>query len=653
MAKDLSEIRSRLDALDLRILDAIAERLGLTDEVATLKAESDRPLRDLSREEDQLTRLTRLGRERGLDTYYVARLFGEILEHSVRRQQEHLADRQNPARTQEHEVRVSFQGADGAYSQMAAEKHFAARQVKIETRGYDQFRELLEAVESGACRYGVLPVENTTAGSINEAYDLLARTNLCVVGEEVWKVEHCLVCLSDVPLDSIRRVYSHPQALAQCSNFLGELKNCVVEAFTDTAMSVERVRRENDPSHAAIASEKAARIHGLTVVQRDIANQRDNFTRFMVVAREPFVYDARIPCKTSLIFATRDEEGALLKCLNVLASHALNLTKLESRPRPGVPFEYLFYVDFEGNVENPEVREALDEVRANTSFFKLLGSYPARTTEASRPARPQRAAASVNAPVTPGTSGGLLKLKVGSAVIGGDRPVLVVGPQLIESREQILACARLAKDLGADILRGGCFRHPSGDDPFEGHAERALEWLAEAGKAVGMPVTTEVLHPDDVARVAQYADLISVGGRSLSNFALLQRVGQLDRPVLLRRGLLSSIEQWLQAAGHVMAAGNQQLALCARGVRSLDPAGSNVLDLSALPALREQCAWPVLVDPAGVGAEARWLAPLARASLAAGAHGLVLPVHPDPAKARLGDRRSLSFAELEALLGGL
>lgn len=653
MAKDLSEIRTRLDELDLRLLDTLAERLGLTDEVASLKADSDRPLRDLAREEDQLTRLTRLGRERGLDTYYVSRLFAEILEHSVRRQQEHLADRQNAARTQEQAVLVAYQGADGAYSQMAAEKHFAARRVELETRGYDQFRDVLAAVESGACRYGMLPVENTTAGSINEAYDLLARTNLCVVGEEVWKVEHCLVCLGDVPLDSIRRVYSHPQALAQCSSFLGELKDCVVEAFTDTAMSVERVRRENDPTHAAIASEKAARIHGLTVVRRDIANQRDNFTRFMVVAREPFVYDARIPCKTSLILATRDEEGALLKCLNVLAAHRLNLTKLESRPRPGVPFEYLFYVDFEGNVQNPEVREALDEVRANTSFFKLLGSYPARTTVASRPASPKGAMAPRSALSLPHGSGERLRVRVGSAVIGGERPVLIVGPQLIDSREQILACARLAKDLGADILRGGCYRHPSSDDPFEGHRERALDWLAEAGKAVGLPVSTEVLHPDDVARAAQYVNLISVGGRSLSNVALLQRVGQLDRPVLLRRGLLSSIDEWLQAAGHVTAAGNQQLALCARGVRSLDPAGSNVLDLSAVPVLREQCALPVIVDPAGMGAEARWLGALARASLAAGADGLVLPVHPEPGKARGSDQRSLSFAELEAVLGGL
>ena len=206
----------------------------------------------------------------------------------------------------------------------------------------------------------MLPVENTTAGSINEAYDLLAQTSLSVVGEEVLRVEHCLVGLQDATLDDIRRVYSHPQALAQCSNFLSGLHDCAVQAFTDTAMSVQKVRDEKDVHQAAVASERAAALYGLKVLARNVENQKGNFTRFMVVARAPLALDERIACKTSLIFSTRHEQGALVRCLNVIADCGLNLTKLESRPRPNSPFEYLFYVDFEGSLQSEAVQQALE-----------------------------------------------------------------------------------------------------------------------------------------------------------------------------------------------------------------------------------------------------------------------------------------------------
>lgn len=272
---------------------------------------------------------------------------------------------------------VAYQGTDGAYSQIAAERHFAGRQLVC--RGHDSFRAMLESVAAGNADYGMQPIENTTAGSINEAYDLLARMDLYVVGEEVLRVSHCLLALPGATLEQIRRVYSHPQALAQCSEFLSALPSCEVIAFTDTAMSVRRVKNEGDAAQAAIASERAGQIHGLSVLRRDIANQRDNFTRFVVVAKKPARYDESIPCKTSLIFTTRHERGALVRCLNVLADHGLNLTKLESRPRPETPFEYLFYVDFEGNEASENVKSALAGVQAQSSFFKVLGSYPIRT----------------------------------------------------------------------------------------------------------------------------------------------------------------------------------------------------------------------------------------------------------------------------------
>ncbi len=277
-------------------------------------------------------------------------------------------------------VIVAYQGSDGAYSQLAVEQYFAQsaeHAATVECRGYPTFAAALHAVESGAAQYAMQPIENTTAGSINEAYDLLAHMNLYIVGEDVLRIEHCLVGLPGAQVSELRRIYSHPQALLQCSRFLGTLTGCSVQAFADTATSVKRVREEQDPTQAAVASERAAQLHGLQILQRDIANQRHNFTRFVLVARTPAHYDPATPCKTSLIFTTRHEQGALVRCLNILADHGLNLTKIESRPRPETPWEYLFYVDVDGNIANPNVADALQAVQQHTTFFKMLGSYPA------------------------------------------------------------------------------------------------------------------------------------------------------------------------------------------------------------------------------------------------------------------------------------
>jgi chorismate mutase/prephenate dehydratase len=372
----IEAIRASIDALDRSIVQALAERKRHVQELTRLKTGSAVGLRDASREDEVLSRLSALAQQEGLSAYFVRALYREIFDFSLRVQQQHVIDQRNPAERAKRRAIVSFQGAEGAYSQIAAERHFAAWGGEIECQGQSSFLGLLQAVSTGAADYGMLPVENTTAGSINEAYDLLAQTSLAVVGEEVLRVEHCLVGLPEASLEQIRRVYSHPQALAQCSVFLAGLDDCAVQSFTDTAMSVQKVRDERDPTQAAVASERAADLYGLKVLTRNIENQKDNYTRFMVVARTPLRLDESVTCKTSLIFSTRHEQGALVRCLNVLADQGLNLTKLESRPRPNSPFEYLFYVDFEGNLESEAVRGAIEGMRAHTSYLKVLGCYP-------------------------------------------------------------------------------------------------------------------------------------------------------------------------------------------------------------------------------------------------------------------------------------
>jgi chorismate mutase/prephenate dehydratase len=383
------EARVRIDALraelgeaDRALVEALGRRNRIVETIAAVKQESNTELRDRARERAVLERVEAVARAERLDPHFVARLFREIIDHSVRSQQARLLSASPEDNTRS--ILVAYQGTEGAYSHQAAQRYFSPWHAQTAYRSFPTFRDMLHAVRSRDVDYAVLPIENTTAGSINEAYDLLTTMELSLVGEEIQPIDHCLIGIAQLSLKDIRKVYSHPQALAQCSEFLARMPWCTPEEFGNTALAVKKIAEDADPSQAAIASEEAARLAGLPVIARDIANQRDNFTRFVIVADEPIDVDVRIPCKTSVMFVTRHEKGALVTCLSVLAERDLNLTKLESRPRPGSPWEYQFYVDFEGNRSHPRVQEALRELAARSFYLKVFGSYPARTTADAR-----------------------------------------------------------------------------------------------------------------------------------------------------------------------------------------------------------------------------------------------------------------------------
>ncbi len=223
----------------------------------------------------------------------------------------------------------------------------------------------------------MLPIENTIAGSINESYDLLAAHDLHIVGEEAQAVVHCLIGLPGAQVETLERVFSHPVALLQCRQLLSQL-SARAEAYADTALSVAKIKEEGDPHQAAIASMEAAELHGLPVLRHAVQDARRNLTRMVVVARGPRAVDLRVPAKTSLVFATSHREGALARCLAILAEYGLNLAKLESRPEPETPWTYRFYLDFEGNVADLKVQEALAALEKETRALRILGSYPAK-----------------------------------------------------------------------------------------------------------------------------------------------------------------------------------------------------------------------------------------------------------------------------------
>jgi chorismate mutase/prephenate dehydratase len=377
MKEELKNIRNELDQTDKRIIDTLARRQKLVREISNLKLDQTASIRDEDREEQLLERVVKLAREAGLDRYFAEQIFRDIIEHSVRFQRHSMVDRENTSQA-EDAVRVSYQGTDGAFSHQAAYRHFEERYTTVECIGYDTFEQAARAVEEEKVDYAILPIENTTAGSINQTYDILGEGKLHIVGEEAIRIIHCLLAIEQVPTDRIKRIISHPQALAQCSHFLSGLYGCKVESYLDTAMAARKVVEDEDLSQAAIAGSYAAQLYGLEILKRDIANQPENFTRFVIVSRNEVSVDLQIPCKTSLLMTTAHDKGSLISCLKVLEDHGINMAKLESRPKPNQPWKYLFYLDIEANIANRDTELALSELRSQADSLKVLGCYPAQ-----------------------------------------------------------------------------------------------------------------------------------------------------------------------------------------------------------------------------------------------------------------------------------
>ena len=377
---ELEAYRARLDGVDRRLVELLQERLETVAEIAKVKAEGLTFLRDHERESELLDTIQGRARELGLDPFRVQEIFREIIAMSLKAQEEALLKRERVERSARAANRVAFQGEGGSYSFMAAQKYFGTRSSEMEFLGRGSFAEALAAVESGEAGYAVLPIENTTAGSINQTYDLLRATELGIVGEELLRVRHCLLGLEGSRIGRLSRIMSHPQALIQCARFLADHPGVDQVAFNDTAAAARSVTEGGDPTQAAIASKEAADIFGLQILAENIADQTENWTRFVVISGFEIDVDPRIPAKISLVFTTRHNQGALAQCLNLLAQHGLNLSKLESRPVPQRPWEYLFYVDIEGSLKTESSQLALAELRRECPYLRVLGCYPARTT---------------------------------------------------------------------------------------------------------------------------------------------------------------------------------------------------------------------------------------------------------------------------------
>jgi chorismate mutase/prephenate dehydratase len=370
-APDLSSLRDRIDEVDRRIIALIADRLRIVEDVIEAKLASAAPFRDREREESLIVRLRGIAVEAGVDPHQVERMYRVIMDMSVAHQEAHVRAREDVP------LRISYQGVEGSYSHLAAQRRYAGRTGGALLTGFDSFRAAATTVLDGTADLALLPIENTTAGSINETYDLLAGGALHITGEVVSAIEHCLLALPGVTLGELRVVRSHPQALAQCHDLFARHSHLVARADTDTAGAARHVAEAGDRTHAAIASAAAASRYGLAVLERGVQSAAGNATRFVEIALRPAPVAEGTPAKTSLVLSLADRPGALGEILMRFATRGLSLTKIESRPLPDAPFTYRFYADVLGHAASEPFVAALAEIKPLTTELRVLGTYAA------------------------------------------------------------------------------------------------------------------------------------------------------------------------------------------------------------------------------------------------------------------------------------
>ncbi|MCG8554490.1 MAG: bifunctional 3-deoxy-7-phosphoheptulonate synthase/chorismate mutase [Proteobacteria bacterium] len=672
----LDSLRIELDSLDGSLLESLAQRRELSRRIAEHKSKATGPARDQEREARVLADRVRAGRALGLDAHFVTRVFHAVIEDSLRVQHDQLSAEQ--AGTQRTSLRLCGLGSQGSYSHAAAERHFSRQTTGWSYAGCNSLRRIFEQVARGEAEQGVAPIENTITGSINEAYDLLLEHGLSIVGEERMPIRHCLLGLQGADRSQLRLLHAHPQALAQCRHFVDALAGCQVQYATSASDAVQAIA--GDKRAAAIASAEAAAHFGVEVLVENIADQRDNYTRFIFVARRPLPVPKQLPCKTSLVISTAQKPASLVQALLVFRKHGINLAKLESRPIPGNAWEEMFYLDLDGNPAADSVGQALEELSKVTRFVRFLGSYassdlPPTTLQPAVLATAEVSSAATIADTPPGPTSAHKPtskrkssayrlasrehkqqdtvLSAAGVEIGGPDFVVIAGPCAVETREQVMTCARHAREHGVAILRGGCFKPRTSPYSFQGLGLEGLDYLAEAGKTYGMPIVTEVMDTHQVEAVARQADILQVGARNMQNFSLLRAVGQVHRPVMLKRGLMASIDELLQAAEYILSQGNQQVFLCERGIRTFETSTRNTLDLSAVPILQERTHLPVIIDPSHAVGRRDLVPPLARAAQAVGAHGVMVEFHPRPEEALSDGPQALRFPQLAALMRDL
>jgi len=350
----VEDLRRKIDETDARIVKLLAERIRIAEEVGREKNKKGKQIEDKGREKVVLDKVKGIARKGNVSPEGIEAVYRQII--AISRNVQGMA--------------VAFQGEIGAYSEEAAFNFF---EPSIEAKPCESLDDVFKVVEGAEVPFGIVPIENSLEGSISRVYDLLLDSSVKVCGELELRVVHCLIANPGARLDLVKKVYSHPQALGQCQAFLKHL-DCELIPTYDTAGSVKMVKEMGIVSGVAIASARAAEIYGMEIIAREIEDNPHNFTRFFILSPQDSPPSGND--KTSIVFAVKHKPGALYDSLRELAVRNINLTKLESRPTRQKPWDYNFYLDFEGHREDKAAREALEYLEAASLFVKILGSYP-------------------------------------------------------------------------------------------------------------------------------------------------------------------------------------------------------------------------------------------------------------------------------------
>ncbi len=373
----LADSRAAIDRIDRELVKLFCERMKLSADVAEYRRSVGMAVTDAARERALLSKLSELAGEQMEE--HVRTLYATILSISKAYQHEQLNTASQlagkitraiketapifPAR-----AKVACQGVEGAYSLKAAEKLFACPEVSF----YKTFDNVFEALDRGECRYGVLPIENSTAGSVTQIYDLMSCHRFYIVRALRLKVDHCLLAKPGTKLEDIKEIVSHQQALSQCEGYIAGLKGVKATAYPNTAKAAEFVKSAGE-GFAAIANRDCADLYGLEILAEAIQDNGNNYTRFICIAKEPEIYPGAD--KTSIVLTIPHKPGSLSRLLSQIDAMHINLTKLESRPIPGHDFEFLFYFDLESPIESPALLRLLGELESSSEKFRYLGTY--------------------------------------------------------------------------------------------------------------------------------------------------------------------------------------------------------------------------------------------------------------------------------------
>ena len=358
---DIDKLRDEIDDIDKQIIELFEKRMDVVLNVAKYKMERNLPIFNGARENAVIEKnLKRLKNKDYSD--YAEKFLNDMMTTSRELQQSIMG-----------QLKIGVQGVEGSFSEEAKISYFGEEKGMV---FYDEFEDVFDALKNGEIDYGVLPVENSSTGAITVVYDLMKDYGFYIVGEQCVKVRQNLIGLKGTKISDIKEVYSHPQGFAQSSEFLKEHKEWIQIPYHNTALSVKYVWEAGEKSKVAIASERAAKRYGLEVVKGNINDESENTTKFIVIGKN-LEYD-KFSNRVSIVFSLEDEAGTLYKLLRHFSENNINLKKIESRPISNLPWKYVLYVDFEGNLDDAEVKNAISLIEEKSRYFKLLGNYKSK-----------------------------------------------------------------------------------------------------------------------------------------------------------------------------------------------------------------------------------------------------------------------------------